>query len=561
MVLPATEMALRQQDRRLRRIHRKHIEVDDEVLKSVARQEAEQAALFALHKLFDPESTDVKRPLSSTIASAAKSASEKRGTVGRYEPLASTDIAVHRGSLRALGETNESGFLGSLAQSGDFDLTTVTEEVTNGTVEARKSQEAKKKKNGFKSLAKKFTWGNNRKGVKIEQLPKLFSGISKEAWMCGCCGKVFSTYEAADYHETRCIQAALGAVGNGTNNEDALAIPQDSQSLSSIAIASIGVERRFAGGKVDDDLMRDIGLGDDHVMVDNSRISRFGQSSSIYASARNEGENVGDLDWGLESPISQRDKVSLLQNQGYLREVDVSFSDHVRGVGPQLDHSSGRRRMSNGPRRDPNEPEDILLTSSMRHGITETDEALKNAVERATGLLLSQQHIDAERDLKFIASGMAYYQEMSERASLLKAHPRIKYKTDGKTAREKIQNKFVDAWQLIKEGDGENDPLRDQYEKKSRRDNEGSGELVHDQNTHYINVFVKHSARVVTSELERIARQRWIDQVEGSAESKDNFEQFRKFAHFNLVKFAKLALSVDFTPRKVAVQLSNDLYR
>lgn len=77
----------------------------------------------------------------------------------------------------------------------------------------------------------------------------------------------------------------------------------------------------------------------------------------------------------------------------------------------------------------------------------------------------------------------------------------------------------------------------------------------------YINVMVKHSVRVVSTELERLAQQRWEDDHGESRESYDNFEHFRKFAHVNLIRLAKLALSADFTPRKVAVQLSNDLYR
>jgi hypothetical protein len=37
----------------------------------------------------------------------------------------------------------------------------------------------------------------------------LVSGISKEAWMCGCCGKVFPTFRVADDHETKCIQDVI----------------------------------------------------------------------------------------------------------------------------------------------------------------------------------------------------------------------------------------------------------------------------------------------------------------------------------------------------------------
>lgn len=76
--------------------------------------------------------------------------------------------------------------------------------------------------------------------------------------------------------------------------------------------------------------------------------------------------------------------------------------------------------------------------------------------------------------------------------------------------------------------------------------------------THYVNVIVRHSFNVVNNELERLAKKRW-EEHRGNTESR--FERFRAFAQGNLVKLASLALVSDFTPRKVSVQLSNDLYR
>jgi hypothetical protein len=228
----------------------------------------------------------------------------------------------------------------------------------------------------------------------------------------------------------------------------------------------------------------------------------------------------------------------------------------------RLTSSFDRSTHLTGGNNNDDEPLDILLTRSMRHQIIMTDEALVNSVQRASEIVLTAPEMDAEKDLEYISSDKQYYDDMALRASKFKAHPMSKFRTDGDNAVSKIQNKFVDAWQLIKEGYKETEIFRDQYEKKNRGNDGANKELVHDSNTHYVNVVVRHSVKVVNNEIERLAGNRWKDQASTDGEVvNDNFEQFRKFAHVNLIKLAKLALSVDFTPRKVSIQLSNDLYR
>ena len=112
----------------------------------------------------------------------------------------------------------------------------------------------------------------------------------------------------------------------------------------------------------------------------------------------------------------------------------------------------------------------------------------------------------------------------------------------------------------------------------------------------YVNVMVRNSVQVVSHELERLAKKRWED-ANSQSNAGNRFERFRAIAHGNLgmsfvvvelelwrilvwdcrltnhvswllllfllitVKLAGLALASDFTPRRIAVQLSNDLYR
>ena len=66
--------------------------------------------------------------------------------------------------------------------------------------------------------------------------------------------------------------------------------------------------------------------------------------------------------------------------------------------------------------------------------------------------------------------------------------------------------------------------------------------------------------QVVNNELERMARGWWQDNK--NERGRDfQFEWIRAVTQQKVIQLAGLALASDFTPRKVAVQLSNDLYR
>ena len=60
-----------------------------------------------------------------------------------------------------------------------------------------------------------------------------------------------------------------------------------------------------------------------------------------------------------------------------------------------------------------------------------------------------------------------------------------------------------------------------------------------------------------TMDLFRVLNQHMAAQEDAS----ERFQKFRAVAQGNLVKLAGFALASDFTPRRIAVQLSNDLYR
>eukprot|EP00804_Cyclotella_cryptica_P021637 CCRYP_020652-RB/>CCRYP_020652-RB protein AED:0.16 eAED:0.16 QI:30/1/1/1/1/0.66/3/1861/1013 len=133
-----------------------------------------------------------------------------------------------------------------------------------------------------------------------------------------------------------------------------------------------------------------------------------------------------------------------------------------------------------------------------------------------------------------------------------------------------IKNRFEHAYELIKEGPAS---LADEMDhSKKTKDNKGNmntGNIKHGRNTLFVNVVVKNSVQVVNNELERLARGWWQSETSGvkahnAKEAKVldfQFEWIRAQTQKRVIQLAAAALASDFTPRKVAVQLSNDLFR
>lgn len=210
-------------------------------------------------------------------------------------------------------------------------------------------------------------------------------------------------------------------------------------------------------------------------------------------------------------------------------------------------------------------------------------------------LQLLIQAFDAQRELAYASRDRHYY-AMVEQRSLERRygnswshrdayHYRIACLTHGDVLgtnilgdidREKVESKsltsrmfspikdrFVHAHELIKKGP----PVSkmDQYDGKSRSQSDQGGkkrnDIKHTKSTLYINVVVKNSVQVVNNELERMARGWWQDNKMERGARDFQFEWIRAVTQQKVIQLAGLALASSFTPRKVAVQLSNDLYR
>jgi hypothetical protein len=216
---------------------------------------------------------------------------------------------------------------------------------------------------------------------------------------------------------------------------------------------------------------------------------------------------------------------------------------------------------------------DLLVPHGMRDYIVLADEALIDVCNKAQKLILTELEREAEFELECYSKDKYYYDMLELReVKRLRGGAYAKFRKEGKNVLEKVQNKFVDAYALMKEGkSGDQLASVDHYKRKFKSDEDVNNVIENTKDTLYVNVIVKNSLRVVSHELERLARQRWEEDKAKNidnnilehrdGESRTQFEKFKAAAQGNLVKLAGLALASDFTPRRIAVQLSNDLYR
>lgn len=416
---------------------------------------------------------------------------------------------------------------------------------------------------------------------------KLAGELSNEAWMCGVCAKSFSSFEAAQKHEDYHIQEVVTDMGWGEFKQghqhdellDDLAlttIQQDSQSTTPIRpTASLDASAR-----------RDVSIrtpSSPHPRPDVLHMS----STTLSFSARGNMQPYNTPALQRKKRSSQRKLLEDLDDSstrsfGYQEglEYDLTTSivkpSHKMPMSPideQRKYSTSRRELqtlamdfhdesSHGMSHE----HDLLVPHGMRNCVVLADEALADVCNKAKSLILSQQEQDAELELQYLSQDKAYYDMLHIRSlDRRRGGTYTHFRTEGKSILSKVQNKFVDAYQLMKEGKakGKNTTM-DHYTRKLKGDIDTIHILENNEKTLYVNVIVKASLKVVSYELQRLAKQRWeaaqAKKIEYDPQA-ESFQQFRALAQDNLVKLAGMALAADFTPRRIAVQLSNDFFR
>jgi hypothetical protein len=233
---------------------------------------------------------------------------------------------------------------------------------------------------------------------------------------------------------------------------------------------------------------------------------------------------------------------------------------------------------------DDDDEQALLLSKEIRDHVVLADEALVDVVQRAMPLILTEAERDAEFELAWLATDKAHYDELARRAAARHVNPTNRYRSDEHDWRGTVRNKLLDAYQIMKESDGQKGRT-DQYQRAHRKvrgggSSAGSAAAAaataahqnptqhNNARTMYVNVMVKNSVSVVRHELERWARQRWEQRTSSSPSPAPNnttlvtttnapaqdlpltrFEQFRHYTQRNVVKLAGIALASDFTVR------------
>lgn len=440
--------------------------------------------------------------------------------------------AVRRGLRRGSREENEAGDDDVDDIDSEFDITTITEPATMNTDESKSSKKKKDRKK--KGLAKwKF------KNFVADDFEDHTSG---DAWMCGVCGKAFSTLESAEKHEDahlRQVIAGLGWTGENQRNWAFLHTPSEDLHGRQSLFHSVAVGRQRADSI--DSIFRRARTQSGDFSVDHSSHRRckperqpqhfkFDQEDSKGEEGRQPAALPRELSQELPSYLPEGTLVPKPRARTF---SEVRFDERASGNADLLMGRTG-------------EPSNaVLMSESFQNYVVLADEALIDVCERAKPLILSEAELEAERELALLAKDKAYYDWIAERAVARRTNPSNRFRTDGGTIVGKAKNKFLDAYQLMKQGDATRG-VTDQYTRKKTGDGESANTMDHSDHTLYLNVMVKNSVQVVRHELERLARQKWEERPE-EVDKYTRFERFRVYAHVNIVKLAGIALASDFT--------------
>lgn len=379
------------------------------------------------------------------------------------------------------------------------------------------------------TASKSILWPRRKKKKKgkVEKIKET------EAWMCGVCAKCFSSFEAAERHEDYHVKEVLMDLGWGAENNDATSIFSHNSSPSE---RPRNPDRHQGASKQTNTKMQ-------------PRPDILRMASPHRPSNRASVQPYTPTIQRKKLPTTRRysdDSYSSHHEEDPGDEFKLATSLAVPHVMTPIFENSSNHRISGSI--DENSSTPLLLA----------DEALVDVCRKAESLgLLTADEKDAEFEIECLAKDKAYYDLLSTRCAQRKQDGTYRFRREGSSAISKVQNKFVDAYQLMKEGKTKRGSTTLDYYTRKLKGNAEEGQMIdHTRNTLYVNVMVKNSIKVVRHELERLAKRRWEDSLRNGKEETDiqrkRFQKFRAAAQGNLVKLAGYALAADFTPRRVS---------
>lgn len=493
-----------------------------------ALKDSTRSIAFAFDELETP-SDEPRRNLFSMSSNSEDS----------HSSYLSQERAIFGGSNRGSFEQNENMSI-SIESNDRSDHVTASSEKSLGIFSGIRRRKKKNAKYSPKFVSKNLP-GNN------------LASPPMGAWMCGVCAKRFSSYEDAYRHEDYHIREIVSDLGWAQTSLD-LKYSFGGTEMKSLADVSLDEPQPYQQGRHHSFISGD--------QIDNNRPPSAPSKESITVpdtSSKLAASRPDRLTMSSSTPASFTPKFSCNSLLPSDKTCKLDNTTKVRNISGHVHEYQ-----------ELTEDQNYLIPHKIKDYVVLADEALADVCCKAQKLALSQIEKEAEFELECYSKDKHYY-DMLEKREIERQRDGAysRFRTEGQNFAEKIQNKFVDAYAVMKQGKPEKTTASvDHYKRKLEGDPDVQNMMDNTKQTIYVNVIVKNSIQVVSHELDRLARQRWEEHKENEGtkdlrneESRAQFEKFKARAQGQLVQLAGLALASDFTPRRIAVQLSNDLYR
>jgi len=306
--------------------------------------------------------------------------------------------------------------------------------------------------------------------------------------MCGVCGMAFATLEAADKHEKDHIQLVVEGLGwageKNLDNNTFLLSPRNAHDVlrpieSAVPVEEMVTPRASASRKLDEPKSEKKSARQDFFrspMQDIEEEEKLEEEmpDDHKPAAEDFSDFVADVPMGTLVPkprarANSEPLATALSKNRPRTHSEVRFDSSVR-----VDSLLGNEFQT----------EDSLLLTKPLEDVVLADEALVNVCEQAKYMILTKSELQAERELALLAKDKAYYEELAERALERQTNPSNRFRSEGESLLGKAQNKFVDAYQLMKESSGQKG-MADQYNRKKKGENDEGIEIVHSNKTLY----------------------------------------------------------------------------
>jgi hypothetical protein len=359
--------------------------------------------------------------------------------------------AVRRGSQRGSGEFSDVLYQDAEIDDDDvdayrrddgteFDLTTVTDDLrTNPSAATAASTDNKKSKRKFLPLKwfqrkrlkmRPHSAARRRHVVLLPRRPRAIKhqrpdsillharDVGKyEAWMCGVCGKAFSSLEAAERHEEYHIREVVADLGWAGEKEE----EKDDDGIVTPSVASMATYER-------DNRFLPHATNNNKVMVvgNNNNNKTFRKKENPAGISKVTFVETSDSN-KAHRPARHLDSFTDLPEDALIPSP-LLFGNKKPRPPPPRKSNWNKFQNDYDDKLSFDDDDNLLLPDYMRHSIMLADEALVDVCQRAEYLILTRQEVEAERELHLLANDKSYYDQIAERTTARTANPTNRFR-------------------------------------------------------------------------------------------------------------------------------------